>query len=194
MKRLVIAVDCDDVLVLSTEHIVTRYNALYGTNVQLAEAHTSNNPGWRASREEIAQRIYDIQLDDSYGEATPLAAAIEVCARLSRRHHLHLVTARPGRVIPVTIAMIEAYFPGVFREIEHVGLDGNKGDVCRRLQADVLIDDNYKHLETARDCGIGHLLWFGNYPWQKQASQLTDVVRCTDWESVEREVERIAAA
>lgn len=193
-KKLIIAIDCDYVLVPSTEHIVRMYNEKCGTNVQLDGAHSSSNPDWQASREEIAERIYDIQLSDEYVDIAPWADAVDVCRELSGEHELHLVTARPGRIMAVTIGMLEKYFPGVFSEIEHVGLDGNKGDICHRLGADVLIDDNLKHLHTAKECGVKNLIWFGDYPWQNRDSTTVEegVVICSTWSDVEREIERIA--
>ena len=144
MRQLVIAVDCDDVLVPSTQKIVALYNRQYGTNVQLDGAHVSKNPDWQASREDIAERIYDIQLMNEYVEMLPFDDAIRCCRELMRNHELHLVTARPGRIMHTTLAMLEKYFPGV------------------------LIDDNYKHLVSARECGVDSLVWFGDYPWQTQ--------------------------
>ncbi len=192
MKRLVIAVDCDDVLVPSTKLIVDIYNQQYGTSVRLEGAQTSKNPEWQASREEIAQRIYDIQLTDQYTQAKPFSDAVEACRRLATTHELHLVTARPDMVMPVTMAMLEKYFADIFTEIEHVGLDGSKGEVCQRLQADILIDDNYKHLEAARECGLECLLWFGDYPWQGPVADEL-VMRCRTWQEVEQEIDRVAS-
>ena len=191
MVKLVLAVDCDDVLLPSTELIVSLYNEKYGTNVQLTGAHTSKDSEWQASRGEIAERLYDIQLTEEFAAIKPFADAIEVCRRLSLTHELHMVTARPGRIMHMTLAMLNKHFPDIFTEIEHIGLDGNKGEVCRRLQADVLIDDNFSHLETARECGVGGLLWFGEYPWQN-GNSADDVVRCLNWYEVEARIERIA--
>ena len=168
MRRLVIAVDCDDVLVPSTQKIVTLYNQQHGTNVQLDGAHMSGNQDWQASREDTAERIYDIQLMNEYVEMQPFDDAIRYCRELAQNHELHLVTARPGRIMHTTLAMLEGYFPSVFTEIEHIGLGGSKGEVCQRLKADVLIDDNHKHLMSARECGVDSLVWFGDYPWQTQ--------------------------
>ena len=123
MRQLVIAVDCDDVLVPSTQKIVALYNQQYDTNVQLDGAH-----------------------------------------------------------VPI---------PGVFTEIEHVGLDGSKGEVCQRLKADVLIDDNYKHLVSARECGVDSLVWFGDYPWQTQVDASGGAMRCRSWYEVQDEIKRI---
>lgn len=191
MRRLVIAVDCDDVLLPSAEKIVELYNGKFGTSITLAESQSSS-ADWGASREEIGERIYDLQLTDEYLKVEPYQDAIEVCRRLAEAHDLHLVTARPGRIMATTIAMLETYFKGVFQEIEHVGIDGNKGETCRNLQADVLIDDNYKHLEAARACQIKNGIWFGDYAWQDVGKSAKDTIRCKDWYEVEREIERIA--
>lgn len=192
MKKLVIAVDCDDVLVPSTERVVGIYNARYGTSVKLAEAYLSANPDWQVDREEALRRIYSIQLTPEYSQTAPFEDAINVCRRLADNHELHLVTARASEVMSVTMSMIDQYFPDVFAEIEHIGDNGNKGEICQKLSADVLIDDNLKHLETARACGVANLIWFGDYPWNKPDEQPEGIVRCSDWAEVEKEIERIA--
>ena len=136
MKRLVIAVNCDDVLVPSMERIVEIYNNTYGTNVQLEGAHDGKNPDWQSSsHEEIAERIHAIQEQPEYAATAPFEDAREACRRLAQTHELHLVTARPGGIMTLTLAMLERYFKGVFTEIEHVGFKGNKGEICQRLAA-----------------------------------------------------------
>lgn len=192
MKRLVIAVDCDDVLLPSSERFVALYNQRYGTNVELDGAHNPSNPAWQASDELRARRFDEITLSEEHFLIKPFDDAIDVCRRLSDSHDLHLVTARPNQTMLVTLAMLNEYFPGVFTEIEHVGLDGNKGEVCRRLAAHVLIDDNYRHLAAARLCGVANTIWFGCYPWQGEAAGTGDV-RCYNWKEIESEIHRIAA-
>lgn len=192
MRRLVIAIDCDDVLVPSTRFIVDEYNRRYGTTVTYARAHESGNEQWGATREEARDRIYDIQLSSEYGAVAPYDDAIHAIKRLAVKHELHLVTARDTKVLGVTEAMIERYFPGCFDALEHVGLDGTKGDICQRLVADALIDDNLKHLTHAAECGVENLFWFGDYPWNKEGSTPRGLIRCASWSDIEREIERIA--
>ena len=191
MRRLVIAVDCDDVLTPSADKIVEMYNRQFGTNVSLADSQNSG-ADWQASPGQIGDRIYDIQLTDEYLRVKPFQDAIEVCRRLAKSHDLHLVTARPGRIMATTIAMLENHFKGIFQEIEHIGIDGNKGEICRNLQADALIDDNIRHLEAAKVCGVESLIWFGDYPWQDSLAPSSHTSRCRDWYEVEREIERVA--
>ena len=93
----------------------------------------------------------------------------------------------------MTQRMIDAYFRGSFKSIEHVGPDRPKGEVCAEIDADILVDDNLHNLEGARQNGVPHLLMFGNYPWQVfQDIEVSGLVQCKDWERVREEVERIA--
>ena len=102
MKRLVIAVDCDDVLISASEYVVKTYNRLYGTNVTLDQAHTSGNPDWLANRDEVFRRLDGIQKTDEYALLPPDGKAINNVKELSKDHELHLVGARSEAVLGVT--------------------------------------------------------------------------------------------
>ncbi len=193
MKRLVIAVDCDDVLIGATDYLVEEYNRLYNTQVEKKQAHTSKNPQWAAERDEVFRRLHAIQSSKEYATIIPTHQTIKAIQQLAKHHELHLVTARSSDVIAVTFSMVEKYFPDCFDSIEHVGADVPKGEYCAAISADVLIDDNLKNLEGAYECGIKHLLWFGEYEWQDGNAGTVQVVRCYDWPSAEDEIERIAS-
>lgn len=192
MQKLVIAIDCDDVLVPSTETIVDLYNKRFGTNVTYARAHQSGNEEWGASRDETERRIHEVQLSDEYAEIIPFPEAVSSVRQLAEAgHELHMVTARDSKLLRVTETMLEKYFDdGVLTTLEHVGFGGTKGDICKKLGADVLIDDNLKHLEYAAGCGVGLLLWFGRYPWQGDTGTTTvGIKRCGDWREVTEEIQ-----
>lgn len=196
MRSLTIAVNCDDVLLPSTEYIVNIYNKMFGTSVRVDGAHLPGNNDWGADREVVHQRIDGIQRSREYGLVKPFEAAIEVVRRLATSHELHLVTARQPSVVVVTQQMLDIYFTDFFVAIEHVGMEGTKGDICARIGADVLIDDNVKHLQNAYEHGMSHdgLLWFGDYPWQAEQAQIAGrpPVRCKSWGDIERVINQLA--
>ena len=196
MKRLVIAVDCDDVLLPSLGTAVGLYNQKYGTSLALKDVYNPHAAEWGVDPNEINQRIHEIVLSDEYSQIVPFSDAIEVCQKLSQQaHELHLVTARSSALSSVTEHMLENYFKGIFSAIEHVGIDGNKGEVCQRIGADVLIDDNEHHLIAAFEKGVINLLRFGDYPWQNRSSASNvSLIDCRDWFDVEAEIERIATS
>lgn len=193
MKRLVIAIDCDDVLVSATEYVVRTYNEKYGTRVMLRNAHQSRNAQWEAERHEVFARLHDIQRTKEYGAIAPSQETIEAIRDLAERHELHVVTARSPEIEAVTQLMIDTCFQSMFASIEHVGPDRPKGEVCAEIHADVLIDDNLHNLEGAKDNGIQNLIMFGSYSWQvSQGIVLPGLIECSDWGKVKEEIERIA--
>lgn len=192
MKRLIIAIDCDDVLTPATEACVRIYNTTYGTEVKLKDAHDGTNPAWNIDRATLLRRFVELQSSDEFASIPPFDEAVQACARLAKSHDLYLVTARHLEVEFVTLAMLEQYFPGVFIDVEHVGLDGSKGETCSRLSADVLVDDNLRHLDDAKKYGTQNVIWFGDYEWNRFDVPGRDIIHCLDWLSVEKEIERIA--
>lgn len=194
-RRLVIAVDCDDVLIETTRFLVKDYNDKFGTKVELQDAHKPNNPAWGTNDDGlILDRLSEIQNSKEYAEIKPITEAINAIRRLAKDNEIHLITARDGSVEVVTMIMLDKYFAGCFTSVEHVGKSRSKGEVCRQIKADVLVDDNVHHLSSALEYGVprGGALHFGNYIWNHLDNPIDGVVECHDWESVDREVQKIA--
>lgn len=186
MSRLIIAVDCDDVLISSTELLITEYNRQYGTSIPLEQAHDHGLEKWAATdKQEVIDRLTKIQ--EAYS-AKPLQGAVSILSHLGKDHELHVITARPIELELVTLKLVEEQFKGIFASIEHVGHEGSKGEVCARLQADVLIDDSLRHLEDVTNYGVKGI-WFGDYPWQQQEVP-TSIIRCKNWAEVGEYFER----
>lgn len=196
-RRLVIAVDCDDVLLETTPFLVKEYNHKFGTKVILGHAHMTSNPEWGTDDNDlILDRLSEIQNSKEYGEIKPIAEAVGAIQRLAKDNELHLITARSGSVEVATMVMLDKYFTGCFTSVEHVGRVRSKGEVCRQIKADVLIDDSISHLLSALEYGMpnGGALNFGNYIWNQLDSPIEGVVECYDWDAVEREVDKIAGS
>jgi 5'(3')-deoxyribonucleotidase len=189
-KRLVIAIDCDDVLVDSTKFLVEEYNRLYGTAVLLKDAHMTDNTQWEAESEEVHGRIDRIQLSDRYTSLVPTDETVKVIHTLATVYELHLITARAGVVAAVTQAMLDEYFTSCFTRVEHVGQTKTKGEVCAEIGADVLIDDNVKHLLSALEHGVASAVWFGDYAWQ-DGTVPSNIIRCRDWSAVLEHIDGI---
>lgn len=192
MRRLVVAIDCDDVLIDSTEWIMDEYNRRYGAKVRLEDAFAHDEQRFGVGLAEMFNRFNDLYRLEEFRQLRPREDAVDVVNRLGQNHELHLVTARSLVLELVTLQMLNEYFPGCFKEINHVG-EGSKGQVCQMMSADVIIDDNAKHLEDARLCGVGERVWFGVYPWQIHDAGFKNFTeRSSDWYSVERAINRIA--
>ncbi len=191
MKRLVIAIDCDDVLVASTRFIIDTYNKAYDTSVQLQSAHVSGNPDWQAERDEVHRRIRVIQLSEGYGQLAPSSQAIEAINQLAAQHEIHLVTARSQEIAAVTQQMVDLYFPNCFTSIEHTGFNTSKEKACLAIGAQLLVDDNLKHLLASQSVGVESLFWFGDYPWQDKSILPRGITATRSWPDVLKQVEVI---
>ncbi len=195
-RRLIIAIDCDDVLISTTPYLVDEYNRLYKTHVTIGGSHDSGSGAWGSEdKKVILGRLTDIQASKEYAVLQPFDDAISAVRRLAAHHELHLVTARDEAITEVTMTMLNDYLHKCFMSVEHVGDGGlSKGEVCKRLHADILIDDNVKHLTSALEHGLtlGGALHFGDYPWNRSEASPEGVVRCDNWDEVEQKVAEIA--
>lgn len=194
MKRLVIAIDCDDVLVKTTPYFVNAYNALHGTKGTLADARNVSPEIWGVGEQEILDRWAALTKTEEYKLLQPDAEVVAVLRALAKDHELHLVTARKEEEREFTQAMLDRELRGVFNSMEFVGWEGSKGQICQRLRTDVLIDDNASHLHDALECGLpsGGALLFGDYDWNKDERSHNALVHCHDWTAVKRVIDRIA--
>lgn len=194
MKKLVIAIDCDDVLLPSVPAIVAYYNATYGTNASDDDFYNEDPVLWGVGdSEEKYGRIREYLRSKEFAEAVrPFDDAIKAVRTLARSHELHLVTGRSQTVDMATDAMLDTYFKDLFVSVEHVGPvqlpDGSytkrtKGEVCTSIGADILIDDNLHHARNVLDSGTEHVILFGEYGWNK-GEDLEGAARCKDWNEV----------
>lgn len=195
-RWLVIAIDCDDVLIPGTEFSLLEYNRRWKADVPLQLAHTPGIKEWGVSSDsQLQDRFEEIYLSKEYALLAPFEDAVPAVRKLASRHELHMIVDRPEAVVAITLSMTERYFAGCFTSIKHVGLAGDKGGICKAVRADVIIDDNYHYLASAKACGVEDRIWFGDCPWQ--AIELEPHIvsaRCRDWSEVEAEIERIASA
>lgn len=194
MRRLIIAIDCDDVLVATTPFFIDAYNREYGTAITLADANNESPELWQADTEEIARRLAALTETEAYRMLGPVPEEVAVLRELSKHHELRLVTARKEQEREMTQAMLDRDLAGVFTSMEFVGWTGSKGEVCKRLGADVLVDDNVRHLKNAIELGLptqGALL-FGDYEWNAVDHAVEGLTRCGSWQDVHRAIDVIA--
>ena len=194
MRRLVIAVDCDDVLVSTTPFFVDAYNKKYGTNAELAQARDASAEVWGDEEEVVLKKWAALCETEEYKSLSPDPREAAILRELAKDHELHLITARKPEERTFTQEMLDRELKGVFTSMEFVGWTGSKGEVCKRLGADVLIDDNASHLHDAIENGMpkaGAIL-FGDYPWNEADNAHEHITHCFNWGAVKKVVDGIA--
>lgn len=190
-ERLVIAVDCDDVLIPSRAFLVNEYNRRYGASVRLGQEFEE----WGDEYNEVMRRCGEIAQSSQFKNLRPDTEAMEALCQLAQSHELHLVTARKEDERDFTQTALDAAAPGVFKSMNFLGWTASKGDTCRELGADMLIDDSAHHLRGALQAGIsGGAILFGDYPWNRDDRADEALVFCPDWNSVKEAIDAIAKA
>ena len=202
-QRLTIAFDCDDVLTPTAEAIVNNYNNRFGTGLNLGDLYKpASVERWGTDdHDEAIERVNEFLRSEEHARIVPYAEAIVAIRGLAEAHDLHIVTGRASFLEAVTRHMTETYFAGCFKSIEHTNyiitstdtaLRRSKGEVTSALGADLLVDDHIAHGSDVMETGIGGVLIFGDYPWNRQAELPKGMTRCENWNTVIREIARYA--
>lgn len=197
VRRLIIAVDCDDVLLPTAPAIIEAYNDTYGTSLDLTDFYSKDPKKWDVvDIREASDRVGMFLLSDN-ADIAPEDSTIQAIQDLSRNHELHLVTGRNQSLEGLTVDMINRYFAGCFTSIELTNFyDDNrrrtKGEVCQELNADILVDDHIEHINSVLESGLKEVIVFGDYPWNQVETLPAGAKRCRDWQEVSGEIERIA--
>ncbi|KAI5445772.1 uncharacterized protein LOC127136356 [Lathyrus oleraceus] len=199
-QKLVVAVDVDEVL----GNFVSALNKFiadrYLSNYSVSEYHVYEFfKIWNCSRDEANSRVHEF-FETPYFKSgiQPLPGAQMTLQKLSRFCNLSVVTSRQNAIKDHTLEWIENNFSGLFDEIHfgnHFALDGGsrpKSEICRSLNAKVLIDDNPSYAIECAEAGIRVLLfdYENSYPWSKTefAEKHPLVHKVENWEEVEQEL------
>jgi len=131
---------------------------------------------------------------DFYNQMKPLLGAKKVLQKLSRKFDLVPLTSRVSSLCELTDAWLRENYGEVFREIVFSGAYESdrdystrvylgKGEICREIGAEFLIDDQPKHANSFAKVG-GKSLLFGDYSWNRDTAILPGVTRVADWGEV----------
>ncbi|HEU4715592.1 MAG TPA: hypothetical protein VFS14_02055 [Candidatus Saccharimonadales bacterium] len=202
-KRLVIAVDCDDVLLPTSQAIINDYNRRFGTSLTLEDMYQpATLDRWGTDEDDVAiERVNEFLRSEEHARLAPDPAAVESIHWLAERHELHLITGRADFLKEATAQLLDTFFKGCFTSIEHTNyivaststaVRRSKGDVCANINATVLIDDHLVHAEDALRT-LDRVIVFGDYPWNRRDVLLDGMVRCIDWLSVTKEIDTYAS-
>jgi len=193
--RKIIAIDVDDVLGSQNEAMMRFANKKYGLKHTI-EDYTVEGPYWGywenvwgVTPEEGERRVQEYHDSGGLDTHEPLFQAIEAIKQLQKKFDLVVITARQDTYKEQTHAWLEKHFSAAFKDVHFLAIwnDGpkeTKAEVCKRMGAAYLIDDNADHCRLASEVGVQALL-FGVYGWNKAVNDLpSGVVRVKDWGEV----------
>ena len=202
MKKLTIAIDCDDVLAENAAGMVAFSNERWGTNLSVEDYDEHWAEMWNVDNEEVERRAREFSASTAMRGYGHIGGALESLKRLSGQHHLVIATSRRLQMKGDTLAWVDEHFPGIFSssavyfagiwdDVRHDSHLMTKAELISQIHADVLVDDQLKHCVAVAELGRRAIL-FGDYTWN-QADELPDLVtRCKSWLEVEIEIDQLA--
>ncbi len=190
MKKPIIAIDIDEVLLPHFEGLINWYNKEYDTQLTLIHNNPTDPRPWGTTKiPEAIKRVQRYFETDNFKKEQPFKEAVAVARSLSQSYDLIVVTARDEIIEQVTREWLDAHFSEIFRAAHftaHYNLEGksrSKIEVLQAAEAEYFIDDSLEHVRKAATAGIKCIL-FGDYPWNRLEKLPTDITRCKNWQEV----------
>jgi len=195
MKKPIIAVDIDDVLADSTESLRLLVNKHYGVNLP-RDQYLRPGPYWgyyeqvwqiNGLGDKVSLKELNPMMEVDQSHVIPASRSSIALKKLAKGHDLIIITAREPSWEKATHSWVKTHYPDIFTDVFFAGnkyFPGHttKGQLCREIGADWLIDDNVEHCMTAIDNNVKAIL-FGEYGWHQNVPQ--ELKRCRNWQVVE---------
>jgi len=189
-----IAIDIDDVIADSTDALRVLVNERTGATLTCQQYIDVGGEYWGYYERvwqshgltEVSYRDIETELIADQSRVPLLAGAEFAIHRLAERFHIIFITARPKAWEQQTRRWFALHFGGedielYFCESYIDSKAKTKGQLCKDLGAQWLIDDNVSHCRSAIDQGI-RAVRFGQYGWQTDIP--AELIRCNDWPAV----------
>ncbi len=171
-QKPIVAIDCDDVLFPFISNFIEYNTRHHETYVPIEHFNTFRlHDVYNLSLDEASRRVEQFLLNADIEQFQPLPGAQETVSCLKEKYNLVVVTARLSTLERVTIQYLDRYFPDAFSGIylgNHFGegTTRSKIEICREVNAKILIDDQPGYVLECYSNGMGAII-FGEYQWNK---------------------------
>jgi len=195
-KRAIIAIDIDDVVADTISAIAKSISDKSGLAV--GEEHFKHPGDYWGYYEELMERLglpsdeYSYEkiiapLERESFELFPIIGAKEAVGEISKFMDVVFITARSVDREEATKKWVEEHFqiPDKFVHVIGNRRGGSvltKGEICIKIGASWLVDDNPEHCLSAIEHGVEAIL-FGEYGWHHNAPE--HLHRCKSWQEIE---------
>ncbi len=171
MNRI-IAVDIDEVLVPFLPALSRFYTLQRNTTVKMPRRYPYHYaPLFNITEEESSKLVKDFYETDFHANLRPIRGSQDMIKKLSKNNTLIAVTGRQSYARGPTEELIKNNFRNSFADIiycDHFTSKArSKGDICKQISADLLIDDNYQSCKECLDLSVPAVNFVGSplYPW-----------------------------
>jgi uncharacterized HAD superfamily protein len=193
MKKPVLGLDFDDVLMDFRSTLDEYHNEKHGTNLTREGAVSYSLPdSWDCSEDEAAKRVVGFYESDHHHAALPVDMAQEAITKLARKHDFVIITSRPEFIKDRTLEWLEKNYPNTFQNIcftnLYLGEAGakkrTKAEVCAEYGVKVFVDDNLDNAQDVAEKGFSVLLL--DKPWNQVTDLHPNITRVYSWDDIVR--------
>lgn len=194
IEPLKIAIDIDEILADTLRAIIIYDNNKYRLNHKWEDFHTYRFwEVWGCTKEESVLRVSDFFGSEDAKNILPISGSIEGIETLSKKYYLHSVTGRPEKYRILTNEFIEKYHKDKFLSISYTAhyyeeKPIKKYEVCKRLNAKIIIEDDLEHAIDCADNGIIAMLL--DRPWNRGVEH-ENIIRVNSWDEIVKNIENI---
>lgn len=193
-----IAVDIDEVLGEFVSEFLKWYNHEYGTRWTFNDVTDYHWPNFLGkTTEQTVNDAHRFFKTDRFRNLPLVSGAKAGVAELARHHQLYVVTGRQNVVQEITREWLDRNFPDIFKEVEFTNnypqdssLTLAKGEMCKRLGCEVLIDDDTRHIESLMKYGVKLIVLYK--PWNKYHRLPDSVIRVDGWREIVEAVSKLS--
>ena len=184
----IIGVDVDDTTADIVPEILKFHNRVYATNLMLKDMISySFSKVWCVSQEEAERRIALFYQSEEFRGIKPVEGAQQYLSRIKKRKVS--ITARPQSIVRETSTWLSHYFRNQFNAVYFSanpwvegGSKVSKGEVCKKLEVRVMVEDNLHFAEECAESGIKVLLY--DHPWNQKEKLPKGVRRVYSWSEI----------
>ena len=189
-----IVVDIDEVLADSLHAMLKWYNQKYHTNFEWKKCYTYKLWNvFNTSKEENALRFNKFFEECNLETIRPVEGSQEGIDRIHKIANIHVVTGRNDGQIEYTKSWLKKHFHEKFSSIEftshyYTEKPVKKSEVCKRLNAKIIIEDDLEHAIDCANHGVKVILL--NRPWN-QTAENKDIIRVDSWEEIVKTIGKL---
>lgn len=190
---MIIAVDLDDVLADSLTSFIEFYNRYYDKDLKYEDftAYTLNEIKG-IPREQENKILEHFDESEYFDNIKPMKDAIKVIEKLNKKHEIIIVTSRTKDKEQKTKNWVNKFLKGIkkicFIRKNYQEKPKTKAEICKEINADVLIEDNLSYAKNCAENGIKVLLF--DYPWNQAENLNPLITRVKSWKEILKILEK----
>jgi len=189
---MIIAIDVDDVLADFFDQLIRFHNKNYDTSFIKEDFVTYDVWDiWGGTRQEAIDKMHEFFRSEYFEEIKPIEGSLRAIKELKKKHKLVVVTSRFDMVTEKTILWLKKHYHDALTDVHfsHYEKDTSKATACKRLGAEILIDDATKNVMECAGIGM-HILLF-DCPWNRDIVSGKNITRVHNWDEILKEISRL---